>query len=484
MSPWDTRKHLEMRTQMNADELKKVALEWLEANKEPFHQAADTLWKFPELSMEEHNSSALLISLLEDHGFRVEKGVAGMPTAFAATYGSGHPVIGFNAEYDCLPGLSQEVGPEKKPIVAGGPGHGCGHNLLGTAAVQAAIAVKTVLAQHNLNATLKVFGTPAEELCIGKPFMARAGLFEGLDLFLDWHPWNYNRADYDVCSAYFNIRYHFKGRTAHGSSPWFGRSSLDAALLMAHAVEMLREHIPPSSSTEAANTINFTFSKVGPEIPNVVPDATTAWYVGRFETTELMVDVLKRLGKCAEGAAIATETSVASELITATHDKIPNKVLADVMHKNLEEIGPPRFTEEEQAFVKQMQRNMGVEKPLALDETIVPFGGGASVLCDTSEFSWFTPYATVWITLAPQGIGWHNWVVASCCGSSIGKKTMSIGAKVIAATALDAIMNPDIVKAAQQELKERIAGRDFVKIIPDTVNPPLDINTATMAKYR
>ncbi len=468
---------------MNTLEFKKAALDWIDLNKDEFYQAADTLWKFPELGMEEHKSSAVLVELLEKNGFTVEKGVAEMPTAFIATFGRGKPVMGLSAEYDCLPGLSQEVCVEKKPVADGAPGQGCGHNLLGVAAIKAAVALKTLLEANQLIATLKVFGTPAEELCIGKPFMARAGLFRGLDVFLDWHPWIYNRADYDSCNAYFNIKYHFKGRTAHGNSPWHGRSTLDAAMLQAHAVEMLREHIPPSPALEAANTINYTFSDVGPEFPSVVPDRTTAWYVGRFSTAELMVDAISRINKCAEAAAMATDTSVRIELITATHDKIPNRVLAEVMNKNLNEIGSPQFTKEEHGFVKQMQKNAGAAET-GLDETILPFGGGYSALCDTSEYSWVTPYATTWITMAPPGVGWHNWIVTSCAGSSIGKKTMEVAAKVLATTAIDVIMSPDIVKAAQLELQDRLASREFTQLIPDSVKPALTINAAIMAKYR
>ena len=397
-------------------EAKQFIFDWIEANQGPFNDAADAIWQAAELGMEEKKSSAKLIELLENNGFTVETGVAGMPTAFVATYGKRGPAVGFSAEFDALPGLSQEVGTEKKAIKDGAPGHGCGHNLLGTAGVYAAIALKQALEAKKIDATVKLFGTPAEELCIGKPFMARAGLFNGLDMLLDWHPWNYNRADYDACNAYFNVKYHFKGKTAHGNSPWFGRSTLDAAMLQGHAVEMLREHIRPSTAgLDAANTINYTFSDVGPEFPSVVPDRTTAWYVGRFDQTELMVEVMERIDKCAKAAAMATETTVEIELITATHDKIPNKVLAEVMNKNLHEVGAPKFTAEEQEFAAKMQRQVGVEET-GLDESILPFGGGSSVLCDTSEYSWFVPYVTLWVTLAPAGLGWHNWVVASCAG--------------------------------------------------------------------
>ena len=412
---------------MKALELKKTALDWINLNKDDFYQAADNLWKSPELGMEEHKSSAVLIELLEKNGFSVEKNVAQMPTAFIATFGSGKPVIGLSAEYDCLPGLSQEVCAEKKPIKEGAPGHGCGHNLLGVAAIRAGIALKTLLESRHLSATLKVFGTPAEELCIGKPFMARAGLFRGLDAFLDWHPWTYNRADYDTCNAYFNIKYHFTGKTAHGNSPWHGRSTLDAAMLQAHAVEMLREHIPPSPSPDAANTINYTFSEVGPEFPSVVPDRTTAWYVGRFDTSELMVDVMSRVNKCAKAAAMATDTKVRIEFIAATHDKIPNRVLAEVMNKIYIAIGPPKFTKKEHDFAKQMQKNVGVAET-GLDETIMPFSGGGSALCNTRNIvgSLLRDHLDY---LAPPGVGWHNWIVTSYCGKQYRKKDDGPGCK-------------------------------------------------------
>jgi aminobenzoyl-glutamate utilization protein B len=468
---------------VNTLEFKQAAVDWIDSNKDEFYQAADALWIFPELGMEEHKSSSILIELLEKNGFTVEKGVAEMPTAFVATYGKGKPIIGFNSEYDCLPGLSQEVGSEKKPVIKGAPGQGCGHNLLGVAAIKAAIAIKRLLEANKITATLKVFGTPAEELCIGKPFMAKAGLFRGLDVVLDWHPYFYNGANYETNPAYFSIKYHFQGRTAHGNSPWYGRSTLDAAMLQAHAVEMLREHIPPSPSVDAAHTINYTFPDVGPEFPNVVPDRTTAWYIGRFTSPELMTDVMSRINKCAEAAAMATDTSVKAELISATHDRIPNKVLAEVMYKNLKEVNVPQFTEEEINFAKQMQKNVGTAEN-GLDETVLPFSSGSASVTDSSEYSWFAPYSMLWVASAPSGVGWHNWIITSCVGSSIGKKAMEVAAKVLAVTAIELIMNPDTIIAAQLELQERLAGREFIQLIPDAVPPPLSINTANMNKYR
>lgn len=467
---------------MEPDIIKQFVCDWVEKNKEVFHKLADSIWDCPELGLQEYKSSALLADHLEKNGFTVEKGLAGMPTAFVATYGSGQPVIGFSAEYDCLPGLSQKIKNEKDPLIAGAPGHGCGHNLLGVGGIESAIALKNAIEHFNLSGSIKVFGTPAEEICVGKPFMAREGLFEGVDAFLDWHPWHYNRADYDFCNAYFNIKYHFKGKTSHGNSPWHGRSALDAAILMGHAVEMLREHIKPGTE-DAANTINYTFSDVGPEFPNVVPDRATAWYIGRITTAEEMDRVIARINKCAAGTAMATETEVEIEYITATHEKIPNSVLAGVVHQNLQAIGAPKFTEEEHIFVKKMQREAGILDN-GLDENILPFGGGGSALCDTSEYSWHAPYATTWITMAPANVGWHNWLVVACAGSSIGKKAMDVAVKVLAASAVDLVQNLGIIEDAKKELKERLAGRTYRSLIPEQVNPPLDINRPTMEKYR
>ena len=276
--------------------------------------------------------------------------------------------------------------------------------------------------------------------------MGRAGLYHNVDFFLDWHPWCYNRADYDTCNAYFNIKYHYKGKTSHGNSPWNGRSALDAALLSAHAIEMLREHYAPAAA-DAANTINYNFPDIGPEFPSVVPDKTTMWVIGRFTTSDNMMDIISRIDKCAEAGALATGTTVEKQLITATHEKIPNKTLAEIVHRNFEEVGTPKFTEAEHEFVRKMQKSEGLDES-GLDETLKEFGESGTALCDTSEFSWNAPYATFWTTLAPAG-GWHNWMVTACARGSIGKKTMDNASKVMAGSAIDIITSPDTIKKCQ-----------------------------------
>lgn len=464
------------------DQSKEFARNWIEKNKQEFFEIADYLWENPELGLEEYGACEKLTAVLDKYGFNIQKDLAGMPTAFIATYGKKGPVVGINCEYDCLPGLSQNAEcSTKAPILTGAPGHGCGHNVLGAAAVLGAVALKHALEEYKIDACIKVFGSPAEEQCLGKPFMGRAGLYNDVDFFLDWHPWNYNRADYDHCSAYFNIKYHYKGKTSHGNSPWHGRSALDAALLTAHAIEMLREHYEPAAA-EAANTINYNFPDIGPEFPSVVPDKATLWVIGRFTTSDLLNDMISRVDKCAEAGALATGTTVEKQLITATHEKIPNKTLAEVVHKNFQEVGPPQFTKEEHEFVINMQKEEGLEAN-GLNETLKEFGESGTALCDTSEFSWNAPYATFWMTMAPAG-GWHNWMVTACAGGSIGKKTINHASKVLAGSALDIITSPKLIENAKKELGERLNGRVYKSLVPDSINPPLGLNKETMSKYK
>lgn len=466
------------------DEVKKFILDWNDENLEEFYVTSKFIWENPEVAMQEHKSSRALQELLKKHDFEVEAGVAGMPTSFIASYGSGKPVIGINAEFDALAGLSQD--PEKLvkcSLKEGAPGHGCGHNLLGTGGVKAAVAIKNALDKFNLSGTIKVLGTPAEELCIGKPFMGRAGCFDGFDAILDWHPWNFTKTNYDSCEAYFNVKFHFKGRSAHGANAWHGRSALDAAMLQAHAVEMLREHLEPGCPPDGGTSINYTFTTTGPDAPNVIPDYTTAWYVGRFVTTEEMLHGLERVTKCAQAGALATETEVEREVITMTHHKIPNRTLAECMHRNMIKIGVPQFTEEEQKKARMIQKELGFEET-GLPTELMPFEGGYTVLCDTSEFSWNAPYASPWIAMGAQDCGWHHWGVTRCAGDTMGQKSMDCAAKVISMTAVDIICSPETLRQAQEEWKERMNGRTYKCLIPDDIAPPIHLNEDIMTKYR
>ena len=464
------------------DRDKDFVVSWVTQHGVEFKKYSDAIWSYAELGCEEHLSSRLLSDLLRERGFEVEMGVAGMPTAFVASFGSGNPTIGINCEYDALPGLSQEEGPDKKPVVEGAPGHGCGHSILGVGACVAAIAIKEWLVSTHRMGVIKILGTPAEEICIGKPFMARSGFFEGIDAIIDWHPWNHNGAGFDTSSAYFNIKYHFRGRTAHGNAPWDGRSALDGAVLAGHAIELLREHISPGNP-DSANTINYTFSDVGPEYPNVVPDRSTLWVVGRITTAAEMEGIIARVDRCAEGAAQATETRVEREFITAIHETIPNRALSAVLHRNLSEIGPPRFDAGEQELARSMQRGLGVAET-GINEKIDEFASGSHAVSDNSEFSWFAPFAMTWIATGPPDIGWHNWQIAALVKGSIGHKAMATAAKVLAASAVELLIQPDFIAAAKAEFAERIPGGSYRSLIPPVIAPPVEINRKTMEKYR
>jgi len=458
--------------------------DWIEAQRSEFWRLSDAIWSYAELGMEEYRSSRAIVDCLRKNGFTVETGVADMPTAFVATFGSGRPAIGFSCECDALPGLSQRKAvSQKSPIVEGAPGHGCGHNLLGVGAVMAAAALKNTKERFGMPGTIKIFGTPAEELQIGKPFMARAGLFRDMDGFLDWHPAFMNAVDCGSCSAYFSLRYNFKGRTSHGAIPWAGRSALDAALLMGQMIEYLREQITPGGGSTSANTINYSFPDVGPSFPNVVPDRATLWCIGRFNTSEELNYVIGRLDKCAEGAAMATETKVEPERITASHERIPSRVLSQVLYDNLLAIGAPQFTEEENRLAGEFPRVPGLGKP-GLDTTIAPMMSFRPI-SDNSEYSWWAPLGFLMTATFPGGIsGGHDWQVNTCVGSTMGKKGMDIAAKVLGASGIDLLTHPETVTAARKEWEECLQDRVYKSLIPETVKPAVLINRETMDKYR
>jgi aminobenzoyl-glutamate utilization protein B len=463
------------------NEIKKFILDYTEKNKGSFFDLSRQIWEKPELGMEEYFAAELLTDFFASNGFTVEKGSAGMPTAFVAEWGSGKPVVGFSVEYDALPGLSQKLQTTKDPVAAGFPGQGCGHNLLGTGGAMGAIAFKAAAEKFNIQCTIKVFGTPAEELCIGKPVMGNAGLYKGVDVFLDWHPFTSSGAQPRTCPAYFNVKYHYKGRTAHGNSPWHGRSALDAAMLQAHAIEMLREHIVPGPGPDAANTINYTFSDTGPEFASVVPDRATLWCVGRFETSDTLADALKRIGDCAKGAAIASGTTVETEYITASHEQLPNFAAQKVVYDNLVLLGDIEYTEDEKQFVLEMQKNEGQDPYWA--EGIMPFAFIGSAVTDAAEYSWEAPYAQLMLRLGP-GPGWHNWMVTACSGTVHGQKSILKAGQILAASAVDFALDKKLVEDAKKEWIERLGGRKYKSLLPEGTPIPLDINKDAMEKYR
>jgi aminobenzoyl-glutamate utilization protein B len=458
----------------NVDKLKAVkqeAVDWITANSQQFEAAAQAIHGYAETALKENKSSETLALLLEKGGFKVERGVAGMPTAFVAVYGSGSPFVGILAEYDALPGLSQKpFSSVKEPVVFGGAGHGCGHNLFGAGSVEAALALKTVMEKNKISGTIKLFGCPAEETLIGKIYMAKAGIFNGLDVCLNWHPSDKNKVDLDSNRAMNSFEVIFHGKTAHAAGdPWDGRSALDAVELMDTGVNFLREHVK--------ETVRIHYNIVdGGKAPNIVPDYARVWYFVRDSNRQGVEEVYARVLKCAEGAALMTGTAMEVKMITGGYNYLPNRVISEVVYKNLLSLGVPRYSSEEQEFARSIQKNLGIgEKGIKteiepFEETKVVSGGST----DASDVSWIVPInGEMGIAVNAEGSPGHSWAWASCAGSSIGFKGMNTAAKVLAASGIDILLDRNIIDRAKNEFAEKTKGFTYKNAIPDGQEPPV-----------
>jgi aminobenzoyl-glutamate utilization protein B len=431
---------------------------WLDGSRGRWDEVADAVWDYSETSLSETRSAALLEKVLADEGFNVIRGVAGMPTAFVASAGSGSPVVGILAEYDALPGLSQKGGEaEKSPRLSGAPGHGCGHNLLGTAAVAAAVAANRSRLSGKLPGTIRVFGTPAEEELIGKPFMLRDGVFAGTDVVLAWHPAAANLVNTKPRLAITAIDVEFFGKTAHAAAnPWLGRSALDAVELFDHALALMREHILPTARIHRV-------IKDGGRAANIIPDyARVQWFV-RDATGASVAEMLGRIRKAADGAALATETRAKVTLLGGTREPIYNDVLSRVVQKELERVGPPAWDAADTVFAKAVQEEVGIPET-GLADKVVPYapGHGGEASSDVGEVSAVVPLAELEVATAPLGSPWHHWVVTSCSASPIGRKGMLVAAKVLAAAMADLLSDPKTVNAAKEEFAKATGGRPYV----------------------
>ena len=455
----------------DADPLKRQVIAQVDSLATLIDDMATKLWEYSEISLHENRSAALLIARLREAGFEVETGVAGMPTAFVATYGKGSPVVGILAEYDALPGVGNEPVPERKARADGvTSGHGCGHNIFGAASVGGAIALKELMEKENLKGTLKLFGTPAEETIIGKVYMAKAGLFDGLDAVIEWHPGDENEVRNQTGRAMNSFEVEFFGQAAHGAAdPWNGRSALDAVEMMNYGVNMMREHIQPAAR------IHYVIPNAG-DAPNVVPEYAKVWYfvrdINRAEVDKLYARILK----IAEGAALATETTHKVHLITGVHEYLLNRPMQEALAKNLELVGAPKFTEKEQEFARSLQRSLNKQekgfndkiKPLA-DKPEEVKGGST----DVAEVSWIAPTAAFAIATAAQDIPWHSWAATACHGTPAGRKGALVAAKVIAATGLDVLTKPALVKEAKEFFLKATDGKPYQSPIPADQKPPL-----------
>jgi len=460
-------------TRANSEEFleeKKNAVEWIDTHKVMLTELSDKIWEFAELPMLEYKSSRLLADALEKLGFHVDRGVAGMPTAFVATYGEGKPEIGFLAEYDALPQLSQKAVPYQESLIEGEAGHGCGHNLLGVGGTAAAMAVKHVMALHKLKGTVKLFGCPNEENDIGKVFMAKEGLFNSLSVALDWHPASVTAVALSGSHAIHNFLVTFTGKTAHaGGDPWDGKSALDGVEIMNIAVNYLREHVLP--------TVRIQYAVIdGGKVPNVVPAKATAWYNCRDVTLEGSEKVLERIKKIAEAAAIATDTQVEVKMLTAIHELLVLPESSAILQNNLEWVGPPEFTDDDIAFAHQVQQELGIPER-GLHDGILPFrvpeggfGGGGT---DVAEVSWNAPTLRMVAACHPIGSPGHSWAIVCTGKTPIGHKGMLTAAKTMAATGIELMSNPETLASVRAEWKKLTKDRPYKSPLPPDAKPPV-----------
>lgn len=449
-----------------------------------FQDLADKIWDFAELGFTETRSAKVLTRALEEEGFAVERGIAGMPTAFTArfTHGRGGPVIGFLAEYDALPMLSQEAGATKpSPVVPNGPGHGCGHNAMAPMQSLTVSALKEVLVAENIPATLIVFGTPAEELLACKGFMARDGVFDGLDAVIDCHSNSFFGTSFGIeNNALFSFLVEFRGVTAHaGSRPWEGRSAADAVELMHAGTERLREHMLPEQRVHWA-----TLS--GVSAPNVVPDFARTWYYVRSRDAVIQ-ELYERIRQCARGAALMTGTRESITFLAACHQRYSNRALATALHANMLKVGAPRYTEEEQAFARALQKAVGApEVGLEIETRLVnaaeaPFKGDSS---DVGDVTLKAPTASLQFPTWVPGAKAHTWSVTACQRGSIMRKGVEAGARVAGLTVLDILTRPDLLDEIQREFRETAAKHPYVRYLAPDARPPLDWHQADMDGLR
>lgn len=464
---------------------KSFALKYLNKEKsvEKYGRISDAIWSYAELGMQEFKSAELLASTLEAEGFEIERGVAGMPTAFVATYGSGKPVIGILGEFDALPMISQKGRvATQDPLIEGAPGHGCGHNTMGTAATAAAIAVKNAMKKYNIKGTIKVFGSPAEETLISRPYMIKAGLFDEVDVVIDNHSSSRFGTAYGVGgNAAFSTFFTFTGKTAHSAgAPWTGRSALDAVEIMNVSTNFLREHL------FYTHRIHYVIT-AGGEAPNVVPNRATVWYYIR-NTDERIEDMYERVVNCAKGAALASGTELVEiKTIAAVHQRHANKGVAQLLQKNIELVGMPEWTEEEHEFAKALQKSLGKEEkgmPTEVSKLKEPnstfVGGGSS---DVGDITLIVPTATLRFPGAvPGGIS-HHWSAVAANYGSTAWKGLNAGAKVMAASAIDLLTQEDLRTEIINEFKEYSKEHPYKSFLPEGATAPVDLNKELMEKW-
>jgi aminobenzoyl-glutamate utilization protein B len=456
-------------------DLRAFARQWL-GERPDATELSDAIWRFAEPGLREYRSSQLLTDYLAEHGFEVELGVAGMPTAFVAQAGTPGPVIGLMCEYDATPGDSQHPVPQPSLISEEACGFPDLHNGIGAASVVAAAGIKAAMEKFGIAGSIRVFGTPAEKICVGKPFMARAGLFDGLDAVIAWHPRPYTTLEWDGGPGCYEAQiFDFYGTSAYGATPWKGVSALDALTLMNISVQFMREHLPRADLI----TVNELVTRGG-QHPTSLPSHAQAWYVYRSPKRSGIQAVEEMLDRASRAACLALGATVKTRMVTSTRPWLPNHALARLCYRNLEEIGGPRFGRESKEFARQiLQRLEMPDDPEPFDESVSPPEAGktadrAGGTDDVAEFCWHAPTARIYIAHSLRIGRTPNWVGASIAGTDASHATVTTAAAAVCLSTLDLLTDAEARQAARAEFEERTAAAKLPPLLPGDAEPPVN----------
>ncbi len=453
--------------------VKKAAITWLDQKADTFKRINKNIWSYAEVGLQETRSSKELQDVLRANGFAIDAGVAGMPTAFVASYGSGHPIVGILAEFDALPGLSQDAVPERQARPDVNAGHGCGHSIFGTASTAAAIAVKQQIEAGTARGTIRLYGTPAEETGIGKTYMLREGLIKDADALFTWHAGDETESAFNYTKANVSVKFHFSGLPAHAStSPYLGRSALDAVELMDNGVNYMREHVKQDAR------IHYVITNGGGQ-PNVVPPEAEVWYYIRADRHADVEEYFKWISEIAQAAAAMTRTKLQTIRVdTDMHEVLPNRTLSEVVDRNLKMVGAPTFSNDEKAFAQKTQEPLGRKFDLALSEAVKPMPdapGQELASTDVGDLSWFVPVAQLTVASYTYGAPGHSWQIVACTGMTIGEKGMMVAAKTLASSTLEVLLSPALLDRARADFKAIRDPLPWVTLIPEGQKAPAAI---------
>lgn len=461
---------------------KDTAFKAVDRNKEEIAKVGDSIFYFAELGMQEWETSKLFGQVLKDMGYKVETGISGFPTAVLATYGSGKPVIAIHFEYDAVPMGSQTPGVTgvRKELVSGAPGHAEGHNANAAVAAGAAFAIKEAMDKHNLKGTIKIFTAPAEEQLVARPYFVRDGYFKDVDVSFHPHPGFEIGTSYGLKQyAIMSVEYGFFGKTAHSAvSPWTGISAVDAVKLMDIGWDALREHLPPTQRSHSVITN-------GGVQPNVVPEYAKIWYFFREATYEGANNLYQKAKNVAAGAALMTGCTLKENVLSACWPTRTNQTMAEIVQSNIELVGVPAWTTEEQTFAKAIQKTAeGKEEGLVTAIAPLKEAKQGTSSNDSGDITWTVPEGYITIPCNVANVPGHHWAAAIAEASSIAHKGEIYASKVLAGSMIDILSKPELLAKAKATFAKEVAGATYKPLLPADQKPPLTMNEAEMAKYR